>query len=118
VGPARIELLEAIRDAGSLSQAARNLVISYRHAWILVDDLNSAFCEPVTETITGGKGGRSVLVTAFGEMLIRNYRELEQEIAAVAHHRLDAMVPFVVRHSAANTKSPRQRMVHKRKEID
>src|ERR1700693_2969484 len=35
VGPAKIGLLEAIRDSGSLAQAARNIGMSYRHAWLL-----------------------------------------------------------------------------------
>jgi molybdate transport system regulatory protein len=118
LGPDRIALLEAIRDSGSLSQAARNRAISYRHAWMLIDALNRAFREPVTVTITGGKGGRSVFVTAFGEMLIRNYRELEQEIDALAHHRLDAILPFVVRHAAPEAASPRGRIAYETGAID
>jgi hypothetical protein len=37
VGSAEINLLEAIHKAGSLSQAARDLRISYKHAWLLID---------------------------------------------------------------------------------
>ena len=48
VGPGKIELLEAIRVDGSLSQAARSLGMSYRRAWLLVDSLNSYFREPVS----------------------------------------------------------------------
>jgi molybdate transport system regulatory protein len=117
VGPAKIALLKAIRVSGSLSQAARNLDMSYRHAWLLVDDLNSSFREPVTVTITGGKGGRSVRVTEFGEMLIENYCKLEQDIAALALRRLYAIMPIVVRHCASDAKSQRRPNVYKRSEI-
>src|SRR5579863_8743203 len=48
VGPGKIRLLEAIRDAGSLSQGARNIGISYRRAWLLVDSLNQSFRKRVT----------------------------------------------------------------------
>ena len=48
VGPGKIELLEAIRGHGSLSQAARGLGMSYRRAWLLLESLNSYFREPVT----------------------------------------------------------------------
>jgi len=117
IRPGQIALLEAIRDSGSLSQAARNLTMSYRHAWLLVDDLNSSFREPATVTITGGKGGRSLFVTAFGEILIRNYRELEEEIAALALRRLQAMVPIVALHSASGSRSElRRRIMYQRSE--
>jgi molybdate transport system regulatory protein len=118
IGPDKIALLEAIRGSGSLSQAARNLAISYRHAWMLVDELNRTFREPVTLTIPGGKGGRGVRVTAFGELLIRKYRELEQEIAALALRRLIAIVPFVARHPAPDVTPPWRRIVEKRVAID
>jgi len=117
VGPGKIALLKAIQVSGSLSQAARNLDISYRHAWLLINDLNSSFREPATVTITGGKGGRSVRVTAFGEILIKNYGELEQDIAALALRRLHAIMPIVVRHSASVRKSQRRPNVYKRSEI-
>jgi molybdate transport system regulatory protein len=58
VGSAEIDLLEAIHKAGSLSQAARDLRISYRHAGLLADSLNYAFQSPVTLAKRGGNGGR------------------------------------------------------------
>src|ERR1700676_4194259 len=55
VGPGKIGLLEAIRDSGSLAQGARNIGMSYRHAWLLVESLKRTFREPVTEIYAGGK---------------------------------------------------------------
>ncbi len=62
VGPGKIYLLEAIRDSGSLSQGARNIGMSYRRAWLLVESLKQSFREPVTVASTGGKDGGGMLV--------------------------------------------------------
>jgi len=88
VGPGKIDLLEAIDASGSLSQAARDLGMSYRRAWLLVDSFKSAFRQPVTLATTGGKGGGGVALTPFGAALVRSYRALEREFAALAANRL------------------------------
>ena len=77
VGPGKIALLESIRHSGSLSQAARELKMSYRRAWLLLDSLNGAFTQPVVRTNTGGRRGGGSQLTALGEKLIRTYRAFE-----------------------------------------
>jgi len=116
VGPGKIDLLEAIRDSGSLSQAARDLGMSYRRAWLLVDSLKQSFREPVTVASTGGKRGGGVRLTEFGLTLINSYRDLERDIAKLAARRLHAIIPAVVRHATTDAKSPRRPIVHKRDE--
>ena len=111
VGPGKIALLEAIRTSGSLSQAARDLGMSYRRAWLLVDSLKRAFREPVTVASTGGKGGGGVQLTAFGETLIDSYRNLDREIAKLALRHLHDVIPAVVRHAGMDTKSARRPIV-------
>jgi len=95
VGPGKIELLEAIRHHGSLSQGARSLGMSYRRAWLLIDSLNSCFREPVTRATVGGKGGGGVQITAFGESLIKSYRDLDHDIALAAARRLPSIARLV-----------------------
>jgi molybdate transport system regulatory protein len=97
VGPGKICLLEAIRDTGSLSQGARNIGMSYRRAWLLVESLRQSFREPVTVASTGGKDGGGMLVTEFGGALIRNYRELERDFARLAERRLHPIIATVIR---------------------
>jgi molybdate transport system regulatory protein len=80
VGPGKIALLERMRETGSLSQAARDLRMSYRRAWQLLDNLNHSFREPVVHTSIGGKNGGGTAVTPFGISLVTAYRELEQDI--------------------------------------
>ena len=119
VGPGKIDLLEGIRDSGSLSQAARNIGMSYRRAWLLADSLKGSFREPLTVASKGGKSGKSgggVQGTEFGEALINSYRDLERDMAPAAVRRLHAIIPAVVRHLKSAAKSPRRPIVHKRGE--
>ncbi|MGH8326731.1 MAG: winged helix-turn-helix domain-containing protein, partial [Steroidobacteraceae bacterium] len=69
IGPGKIALLEHIEASGSLSQAARDLRMSYRRAWLLLDDLNHALPEPVTTASIGGAGGGGATLTPFGRKL-------------------------------------------------
>jgi molybdate transport system regulatory protein len=99
IGPGKIALLEAIRDSGSLSQGARELGMSYRRAWLLIESLRRSFREPITVASTGGKDGGGMRVTEFGDALIRNYRALERDFAKLAKQRLHPLVATVNRHS-------------------
>jgi molybdate transport system regulatory protein len=105
LGPGKICLLESIRDSGSLSQGARNIGMSYRRAWLLVENLNQSFRDPVTVASTGGKDGGGMLVTEFGDALIKSYRELERDIATMAARRLHAVIGTLVRHSKPDMKT-------------
>jgi molybdate transport system regulatory protein len=99
VVPAKIDLLEAIRTSGSLSQGARTLGMSYRRARMLIDSFRGAFKEPVTRAIRGGPGGGGVVLTKFGEELVDRYRELEREFGTLATRRLESITASVTRRS-------------------
>ena len=95
IGPGKVLLLEAIRDTGSISQAGRSLGMSYRRAWLLVDDMNRCFREPVVTAQPGGSQGGGAALTAFGEKVIQKYRTIETEATAAAKpqlHDLEAAV--------------------------
>jgi molybdate transport system regulatory protein len=88
LGPGKIGLLEAIEKAGSISQASRRLGMSYRRAWLLVDDMNNCFCDPVIETQPGGAHGATL--TAFGQKLVERYRAIEADaLVATREHLRD-----------------------------
>ena len=91
VGPGKIQLLEAISVSGSLSQAARDIGMSYRRAWLLIKSVNASFREPCTVASRGGKGGGGVQITPFGATLIKSYRALEEEIAEASARHLRAV---------------------------
>lgn len=63
LGPGKVALLEAVREQGSISAAARTLGMAHRHASILLDDLNRCFKAPVVQTATGGAAGGGTTLT-------------------------------------------------------
>ena len=97
VGPGKIALLERMRDTGSLSQAARELKMSYRRAWLLLESLNTSFRDPVIVTSVGGKGGGGSAITELGIALIAAYRAFEQEVAKRASDYFEPMMAKVAR---------------------
>jgi molybdate transport system regulatory protein len=84
IGPGKAELLEAIIVAESISGAARALGMSYRRAWLLVDEMNRCFDPPVVETLRGGGLERGARITETGTAVLQAYREMERDAAAIA----------------------------------
>lgn len=84
IGPGKIALLRAVRDAKSISAAARDLRMSYRRAWLLIDALNKAFGAPLVETHVGGSGQGGAQLTALGRSVVDCYDEIEGNAAAAA----------------------------------
>jgi molybdate transport system regulatory protein len=82
---AAADLIEQIEACGSLSEAARKLGFSYRRAWLLMDNMNRLWSEPVIRTATGGARGGGARVTEFGRQLLSAYRDLQLQM----EHLLD-----------------------------
>jgi molybdate transport system regulatory protein len=91
VGPGKIRLLEAIRDTGSITKAGIALGMSYRRAWLLVDDMNNCFREPVVAAHAGGRRGGGAALSPFGRNLIDQYRAIEVEAHSATAPRLRAL---------------------------
>jgi len=91
VGPGKAALLESIRETGSISAAARDMGMSYKRAWLLLDSMNQAFIEPVVTAATGGTHGGGATLTPFGAELLERYRRLERDAAAIAAGDLVAL---------------------------
>src|SRR5258708_20613836 len=73
IGPGKAKLLESIRDTGSISAAARDMGVSYKRAWLLLDSMNQAFTEPVVTAAPGGAGGGGGLLPPFGTEVVKRY---------------------------------------------
>jgi molybdate transport system regulatory protein len=84
LGPGKIALLEGIGTHRSVSEAARQMGMSYRRAWLLLDSVNKTFDVPATVNSAGGRGGGGAEITPFGVLLIERYREVERELNQVA----------------------------------
>lgn len=84
LGPGRLELLEAIDRWRSISAAARQIGMSYRHAWLLVQSINEAAGRPLIESAIGGKQGGGARLTDFGRQAVRLFSELQKEVQTAA----------------------------------
>jgi len=91
LGPGKIALLEAIAATGSISAAGRQHKMSYRRAWLLVDELNRQFGEPLVRAQPGGPKGGGASLTAAGQRILRAYREAEIKMREAATAEIAAL---------------------------
>ncbi|MBO9512863.1 MAG: LysR family transcriptional regulator [Variovorax sp.] len=91
IGPGKIALLEAIAETGSISAAGRQLGMSYRRAWMLIDEMNRALTSPAVATATGGTHGGGSALTAVGEQIVRHYRAIESTARVAAASDIAAL---------------------------
>ncbi len=91
IGPGKIKLLEQIERHGSISAAGRAMGMSYRRAWLLVESLNRRFKKKLVTTERGGGHGGGAALTAFGQEVVRHYREIENKAAAAVEKHMKAL---------------------------
>jgi molybdate transport system regulatory protein len=77
VGPGKADLLEGIRQTGSIAAAARRMGLSYKRAWLLIETMNACFNKPVVEAAKGGKTGGGARLTPLGEEVLGRYRHMQ-----------------------------------------
>lgn len=95
IGPGKVALLEAIAESGSISAAARQLGMSYRRAWVLVDELNQALVSPAVSKATGGAHGGGAELTPVGRELVTRYRAVENTARVAAAADIAALTRLV-----------------------
>ncbi|MBF3520742.1 TOBE domain-containing protein [Burkholderia pseudomallei] len=78
-GAARIALLAAIGETGSITRAAKAVGLSYKGAWDAIDTMNNLAGEPLVLRATGGKGGGGTTLTPRATALIAAFRAIERE---------------------------------------
>lgn len=84
MGPGKAAVLEAVARCGSLSAAGRDLGMSYRRLWLLVDTINRCWTQPLIETARGGGGGGGAVLTPLGREVLDGYRAMERRAAEAA----------------------------------
>jgi molybdate transport system regulatory protein len=95
IGPGKIALLEAIRTTGSISAGARSLGMSYRRAWLLVEEVNHALRKPAVTAETGGRSGGGAVLTPVGERVIALYRAIETNARTAANQEFRSIGKLV-----------------------
>lgn len=91
IGPGKIELLEKIAAAGSISAAARTMEMSYKRAWDLVEEMNRLFGKPVVSTQSGGRKGGGARLTPVGEAVVTRFRAIERAATDAADRHIAAL---------------------------
>ena len=97
IGPGKIALLEAIAETGSITAAAKQIGMSYRRAWALLDELNGALKRPAVDSIKGGPRGGGSALTAVGVQLIERYRQVERTAREACAADIRALVNMLAR---------------------
>ncbi len=95
IGPGKIELLEAIREARSITAAAKSMGMSYRRAWMLVDEVNRSLKKPAVSSAIGGDRGGGSGLTDVGELLVQTSRKIESDDALACAAEIDVLTDLV-----------------------
>jgi molybdate transport system regulatory protein len=81
LGPGKADLLEGIAATGSIAAAGRQLGMSYKRAWVLIDTMNACFRTPLVIVAKGGRAGGGATLTPLGERVLSAYRRLQRRAA-------------------------------------
>jgi molybdate transport system regulatory protein len=90
LGPGKADLLQGIRESGSIAAAGRRMGMSYKRAWYLVETLNTHFGAPLVEAIKGGRSGGGARLTPLGDEILDAFRDMET-------HAERAVRPYLTR---------------------
>jgi molybdate transport system regulatory protein len=92
IGPGKVALLEAIGQTGSITSSAKKLGMSYRRAWLLVDETNRCLVRPAVQSAAGGQRGGGTSLTPLGVELVRRYRALEHQTGLAVKRKLSSLL--------------------------
>jgi molybdate transport system regulatory protein len=91
IGPGKAQLLDHIRETGSIAAAGRQMGMSYKRAWMLAEEMNSAFAQPLVASVRGGPGGGGARLTEAGVEVLRLYREAVAQAGQAAAGPITAL---------------------------
>lgn len=112
-GPGKAKLLETLDDVGSIRRAAAAMDMSYRRAWLLIQDIEAALGAAVVVAKAGGNGGGGVKLTALGQSMLARYRRIERRAAQAAAPELTA-ISKLCRKPRRTARTSNRRSIRKR----
>ena len=93
LGPGKVELLAAVAATGTITAAARQLGISYMHAWSLIQTMNRCFRTPLVRSSRGGQKGGGAGLTEAGREVLAIYRTMAAEALRAAQANWERLAP-------------------------
>lgn len=84
LGPGKADLLDLIGSTGSISEAGRQMGMSYKRAWSLVEALNAMFPTPLVQRVRGGAGGGGAQLTPQGQEVLTRFRRIAEAASAAS----------------------------------
>jgi molybdate transport system regulatory protein len=112
LGPGMAQLLERVVTHGSIRAAAASMGMSYRKAWLLIQEMQETFNGAVVTSAIGGTSGGGTRLTELGATLLKTYRRIESRAARAAEPELDTLAGLV-RASAKPRRTGRRKAVSK-----
>jgi len=106
LGPGKADLLEAIANTGSISAAGRSMDMSYRRAWLLVDEMNRCFKTPLVTAAKGGVHGGGAQLTDEGRQVLEHYRTMAGATKQLATAYLNLFHDFLAEAPMAPAQPP------------
>ena len=97
LGPGKAELLELIRETGSIAAAGRRLGMSYKRAWTLVETMNSMFAEPLVRSSRGGASQGGAELTPAGAHVLDLYRAFVAKASSAGAKEIASLERLIVR---------------------
>lgn len=95
IGPGKADILEGIKETGSLAETARRLGMSYQRVWTLVNAMNKDFIQPLVETQRGGASRGGAYLTETGHRVLDVYRDTEQTALKAVNKKLPALLALL-----------------------
>jgi molybdate transport system regulatory protein len=108
LGPGMAQLLERVAELGSIRRAAASMDMSYRKAWLLIQELQKTFDGPVVTAEAGGLAGGGTHLTELGASLVKLYRRVESRATDAVRGDLDTL-SGMVRVNAAPRRAGRRK---------
>lgn len=106
LGPGKIALLEHVERTGSIAAAGREMGMSYRRAWLLIDSLNRMFDMPVVSATSGGAHGGGAQLSELGRELVHAYRSMEREAVESVERQLGRLRARMLAPAAVRAAQP------------
>ena len=83
-------MLEAVRETGSIKEAAKSLGKSYRYVWGRIKQAEESIGESLVETQVGGSGSHRSDLTLRAEELLEAFLALRERLTEVLEEEFSA----------------------------